>query len=311
MPRQATEKEIMAEMKTYGTDLSTVPVKSLPSSIDRCCFIIVNNYKRADYFLGTGPLNDALSIAKVSKIENLTMYYLHNGTSKVFLSYLDKFFEIATAHLLVYYVGHGTNVKDLDGDEADGQDEAFVFDDSFVIDDVLNEHLIKYKNSTSQVTLITDACHSGSIWDLSNQKVVPAKVTSISAANDGETAKQTLQDNAEQGIFTYNFYKYFKQNPQATPNDLKLHLQEALSKYQQSIIIETTAPKSLDIHIFCDHTHNHGGNDDHDDHDDSHDEENNGTPAVVVVVANPNPPKKPKKQTTTTSSLSSNCCNLL
>ena len=39
---------------------------------------------------------------------------------------------------------------------------------------------------------------------------MPSNVLSISAANDKQTAKQTVIDRKEQGIFTVNFGKVLK-----------------------------------------------------------------------------------------------------
>jgi len=73
--------------------------------------------------------------------------------------------------LLFYYSGHGSSMVDKSGDEKDGQDECLVPSDfrtgGFVIDDELNACLKNLKsNLTCQIILITDACHSGTIFDL-------------------------------------------------------------------------------------------------------------------------------------------------
>ena len=60
-------------------------------------------------------------------------FHLRNVTSKRFLDVLAKFLKNTTDHLVVFYVSHGTNVKDTNGDESDGFDEAMVFDDGLVI----------------------------------------------------------------------------------------------------------------------------------------------------------------------------------
>lgn len=67
----------------------------------------------------------------------------------------------------IHYSGHGTSVKDLNKDEADGYDEVLVpldFDkNGFIIDDDLNLIISKTKCNT-YVTF--DCCHSGSALDL-------------------------------------------------------------------------------------------------------------------------------------------------
>lgn len=65
-------------------------------------------------------------------------------------------------HIVITYSGHGTNVKDLDGDEEDGRDEAICLYDGLLIDDnirVIFGALVKGAN----LTFISDSCHSGSV----------------------------------------------------------------------------------------------------------------------------------------------------
>jgi len=70
--------------------------------------------------------------------------------------------------VLFYYSGHGTYVKDnWKGDESDGYDEALCpvnttsSRDNLILDDEIHERLKQLKGR--QVTLIIDACHSGTM----------------------------------------------------------------------------------------------------------------------------------------------------
>lgn len=76
--------------------------------------------------------------------------------------------------VLFYYTGHGGQVPDLSGDEADGWDEVLVTADArpdlittqeqldlYMTDDRLSALLSKFK--TKNVTLIFDSCHSGTM----------------------------------------------------------------------------------------------------------------------------------------------------
>lgn len=79
--------------------------------------------------------------------------------------YYDGEYVTRDIYKSIYYfpLGHGTTVADLDKDEDDG----YVFEDSTMIDDILIQHLIdKKKNESSKLTFATDACHTGSIWDI-------------------------------------------------------------------------------------------------------------------------------------------------
>jgi metacaspase-1 len=74
------------------------------------------------------------------------------------LGYLDT--------LLVHYSGHGTFVADLDADEADGRDEAWVCSDFAVggvlTDDDLHE-IFSRRRTGSRVVMLSDSCHSGTL----------------------------------------------------------------------------------------------------------------------------------------------------
>jgi hypothetical protein len=68
--------------------------------------------------------------------------------------------------LVFQYSGHGTHLKDLDGDETDGLDEALcpvdMMTGSFIIDDDLRQVLDGLPDQVS-LTCFMDCCHSGTI----------------------------------------------------------------------------------------------------------------------------------------------------
>jgi hypothetical protein len=89
----------------------------------------------------------------------------------------------AEDRVLFYFSGHGSYVKDQNGDEADGVDEALVpydasvlYPDSvpqqqaFVIDDELNQWLSQIPSQ--QLMVLIDACHSGSATRNVKQHVI-------------------------------------------------------------------------------------------------------------------------------------------
>jgi uncharacterized caspase-like protein len=176
-------------MNDLGTDLLPIMSK-LPTNLTRAVFIACNTYTRADYSLGVGPMNDAITVSQYMKSIGFTVYFIHNPKSEEFKQAVAHFLKYTQQQLLVYYTGHGASVNDTNGDEADQKDEALVFDDAFVTDDVLAKLLSDSgKPGNSRVLLLNDCCHSGSIWDLSQGS--PPGILCISAAKDSETAKQT------------------------------------------------------------------------------------------------------------------------
>lgn len=83
-------------------------------------------------------------------------------------------------HFWFHYSGHGTQIKDVSGDEADGKDEALVPVDhsskGMISDDWLLENMIKKLPKSVRFFGLLDACHSGSILDL-RFKIDPVSMT--------------------------------------------------------------------------------------------------------------------------------------
>ena len=232
-----------------GRDVSTIPISRFTDEHERACFICCNNYTSYRLSLGTGPINDAVTFAKMAKRLGYDIFFTHNPKRRTFLNYLDKFLQNTTKDLVFYYVGHGTQVKDIHGDEDDGYDEAFVFDDGNVIDDELVDHLINNKREGMKLILVTDACHSGSIWDIQggnvNGRKLPSNVVSVSAASDRQTAKQLMIERQEQGVFTHTMSKILKEDSAITPKALQTRMRKSLARYGQTCTIASTSPEML------------------------------------------------------------------
>ena len=233
-----------------GVDLKKKSIGSMPEADDKVGFIAVNTYIGTRYSLGEGPMNDAVSMAKMLKIGGYKIYFLENGKKNQYLQWLQYFFKSTKDHLFCYYVGHGSHTADTSGDEADGQDEALFFEDGLLVDDILVDSLMDNKDPASKVTLVSDACHSGTVWDIQGGNVkgrrLPPNIISISAASDKQTAKQTVVDREEQGIFTHQMKKIVKLNPKVTPGEIRSQMQNQLKKFQQTMNIGTTTNELID-----------------------------------------------------------------
>ena len=233
---QTDEQETKGKLWKLGADLSsTSESKVSGNKLDKVVYICCNTYTKEEYKLGVGPMNDAITVASYMSAAGYTIYFLHNPTANEFANWLGFFFEKTKTELLVYYTGHGASIEDDNGDEADGLDEAYVFDDSFLRDDKLIDLLQSRKKSNAKVILLSDCCHSGSIWDIQSEKKsdLPGNVMSLSAARDSQTAKQTSIGGTDQGIFTFYFFKLLEQNPSITPTQMESQINQYISKYEQ------------------------------------------------------------------------------
>lgn len=224
-----------------ATNITSYSTYRLPEGMKKSALLCVNTYVGTRNSLGDGPANDGVTMAKLLKTYGFDVYYLLNPRKSVFLSTLAHFLKNTEEHLVVYYTGHGTYVRDVSGDEDDYYDEAMVFVDGNVIDDTLLEYLNQNKNAESVATLVSDCCHSGTIWDLQSKNCAkPPKCVSIGAASDRQTAKQTVVEKLEQGLFTYNTKKLLTKTPELSPNDLQTKLRPLLRSYAQTVVVEST-----------------------------------------------------------------------
>lgn len=72
--------------------------------------------------------------------------------------------------LVFHYSGHGSQQRDNDGDEVDGKDETLCPLDfetnGMIVDDEINDTIVKPIPRGAKLHAIIDACHSGTMLDL-------------------------------------------------------------------------------------------------------------------------------------------------
>ena len=253
-----TKESALKQLKEIGCDASTTPVKLFTQPITRVCFICANTYTTPTRQLGVGPLNDAITVGANHRLMGYFVYYLHNPKSKVFMEYLKMFLRLTSENLTVYYTGHGSQVRDRSGDEADGFDEAMVFEDTYVLDDDLAEAVKKNANGRCRVLLLNDCCRSGTIWDIPEdirkaERSFPPNIMSFSGSRDSQTSKQVSglgNIGSAQGLFTFHFFQHVRKNRMITPNQIRPLLNRDLQRYSQTVEIYPTRRQMFDEPIF-------------------------------------------------------------
>lgn len=209
-------------------------------------FVICNTYNKPQYSLGVGPLNDAITVALGHKKMGYQVLYLHNSTPTIFKKWLKFMLKNTTNDLTIFYTGHGCSIKDKDGDESDGYDEVMLFDNGYVTDDELCDYLTRYAKGENgqRIVLLTDCCHSGSMWDiqsmLQGRKQIASNIMSISAAKDDQTAKQTKVNSKDQGIFTYYFWEIWEDQNDITVKDMETKINPNISYFKQHFTFAST-----------------------------------------------------------------------
>ena len=141
-----------------------------------------------------------------------------------FLSSIERVISLLKSgdHLLIHYSGHGTYTYDVNGDEADGQDEALYLYDGMLIDDRINVALQGIPDGAI-VVILFDSCFSGTATrkagmrnrfvqpDLPPRKMVRKKVAKtdgmkwivISGCGEHQTSADAWIDGEWHGAFTY------------------------------------------------------------------------------------------------------------
>jgi len=160
--------------------------------------------------------------------------------------------------LFIHYSGHGSQVRDLNGDEVDGYDEViFPLDYAqagTIIDDELHDILIKPLPSGCRLTAVFDSCHSGSILDVPftyhsdgrvrsssvtapflAEKSTPAEVICWSGSTDAGTSADVQQGGGiAVGAMSYAFLSALSNSKsRLTFEDVLRDLRRATRKYHQ------------------------------------------------------------------------------
>lgn len=239
---------VLQQLSSLGTDLSKIsPKVPIPMAVPhpKILFIICNTYTTEQYKLGSGPLNDSLAFASFLKQLGYTVFYLHNSTSKIFIEWFRHILKNATTDLTLFFAGYACHPKENDESE---KNEVMLFDDGYIKDEELSDLLSQCRGPNQRTVLLSDCCHSGTIWDLQSfKKKAPQNVLSISSAKDS----QGTLDSKDQGIFTLYFWKIWTENPTITVKEMKEKISTPLSKYQLHLDYYSTTPELEDQPIFA------------------------------------------------------------
>ena len=146
--------------------------------------LIGSNYIGTQYRL-YGCQNDVIKYKTVLinnfgyKNEDIKMLIDLTGyeypTKANILKYMDWIYQQTCTPNLIdeitfYYSGHGTSVKDKDGDELDGMDECIVPLDfekfGFILDDYIYASFLSKLKPVKKIICIFDSCNSASCTDL-------------------------------------------------------------------------------------------------------------------------------------------------
>ena len=191
--------------------------------------------------------------------------------------------------LFLHYSGHGSSVRDTDGDEEDGMDETLVPLDyhkaGMLTDDQLRGFLAFLKPH-SKLTVVLDCCHSGTGMDLAynlrtstrwvrikrgrrfvrvrskktemykdkHYQNTPGQVIMLSGCLDKQYSADAYEEGKFQGAMTCCLLQVLKSDPVMTWGQLLEKTRNSLKthKYVQIANLTSGQPLSLESNVeFC------------------------------------------------------------
>ena len=141
----------------------------------KALLIGINDYARPAIPDLRGAVNDVNRLAEVLQKQmnfpegNITKLTDQEATRDRILSELSKLVNSTQKEDVVYihFSGHGSQVKDLNGDEEDGYDETFLPYDARQqgIPDIVDDEFEQLFNklASDNVLIVFDSCHSGTV----------------------------------------------------------------------------------------------------------------------------------------------------
>ena len=187
---------------------------------DKSAILIGLNYPNSHYTL-RGCVNDVKNGDKYLKKHGYESKFLKDEDISESYNVLEALEELKNSQnkvVFFHYSGHGTQVKDLNGDEADGKDEAVYSKNGKIItDDDINKVLDSFPEDKT-VFLIFDCCHSGTIADLPYvatehafrlefvEKHFKAKIICVSGCKDFQTSADVTDMGVSYGALSSTLY---------------------------------------------------------------------------------------------------------
>jgi len=226
------------------------------------------NSKRPSWINLDGCVNDAMSIKTLLEAkygfgeDHICLLSNEKATREGIINGIKQLTEISQKGdiVVIYYAGHGSQIRNVTSSEADQKDETIVPSDGYlgvadIRDKEINELFYQLSEKGVILTAIFDSCHSGSISRgladhepksryLSpvpnaqvNDPTIPQElmgknVLIVSAAQDEESAKEQEDEQGNpHGAFTYALIKTLMTLPANSPAIKIIESTRAVMKY--------------------------------------------------------------------------------
>lgn len=269
----AYKAQILFLTKKLDADIKAVQALVAPTiapSTNKKALMIGINYVGTPYQLN-GCINDVTSMSAKLRSDygfaNITELTDNTSVKPTRENILREFTNLIKNSqsgdlLFVLYSGHGSNVIDRNGDEADGRDEMIITSDlKGILDDDLKA--IIQTNLKKDVTLFAmfDCCFSGTILDLRYQYLdsfnydtftendkqleTAGNVLMISGCTDNQTSADAKINSRYQGAMTWSMLQCLQ--PNITWCDLLKNMRTALKGASFTQLPQMSSGQILDI----------------------------------------------------------------
>jgi len=142
---------------------------------------------------------------------------------------------------IVYYFGHGDQIRDRNGDEADGMDEKWTTQN--ILDDEIS-YIFNKIHKKSVLYLFSDSCSSGSMID---KKLNNKNWVTFSSCNDRQDSLTT----SEGGVFTlWGLFPALEALHNPTPTELHNYIISNLCINTQTYLLHAGNDDLLNIKMF-------------------------------------------------------------
>jgi hypothetical protein len=252
-------KGLRDKLKADITIINNFITKDVIINGNKSALLIGINYTGTDNQLN-GCINDVNSIKE--RIRNNGFDNIRILTDDTFLkpnksNILNSFAQLLNNanegdFLFFCYSGHGSNIRDKNGDETDGYDELIVpIDLKPITDDLFKAIIQKYLKPNVTLFAMFDSCFSGTVLDLKYQYMdslnydnytengkqleTLGDVFMISGCTDKQTSSDSIFNGKANGAMTWSLLEYLKQKPKCTWRELIKGMRELLrnSGYEQ------------------------------------------------------------------------------
>lgn len=178
-----------------------------------------------------GCINDTIDVSNVLKQKGYEIIFINDNseikpTKENILNSIKELLQNSYYgdKLVLYYSGHGSQIRDYNNEEIDNKDEIIItYDEKYISDDefqiLLNENMKK----GVKINIFMDCCNSGTQFDLKyvykpkwkvnkNYKNINGNVIMISGCRDNEVSYEAYINNKNSGAFTFTLLKYINNN---------------------------------------------------------------------------------------------------